>query len=52
MTVRKFIKKIRKRKEDNPWDYSNPYDEVWEDKEEHSMWKGLKEALRKKLGLC
>jgi len=49
----KFIRKLKKKRKDSPWDYSDPYDQVWEDnKEDHSMWKGLKEILKKKAGLC
>jgi len=45
----RFIKRGRKRREDgeDSWGYGGGFQA-----EEHSMWKGLKEALKRKVGLC
>jgi len=41
----RFVKRIRKRERVNN-------NGSWERIESHSMWRGLKEVLKKKLGLC
>jgi len=43
-----FIKKRRKKKQENGWSSGSTSAKS----KNHSMWKGLKEILKKKVGLC